>query len=205
MTTWTDDENGGSIFSDLEASPGSATISADNVTYTPSGTGAIDRTVQDRLRATVSVEDFGAVGDGTTDDSAAFIAAIAALPSTGGVVELESAIRYKATIGAITKPNVCLRGKSFLKDSSLSVQLVPADNDAFVIEVGNGTTQCAGFRLEGVSLNGLGSGKYGLKINGADRCHYSRGSVAGFTERNVYITSSAAQFTAYQFFDIDWP
>ena len=45
------------------------------VQYNPAGTGAVATTVQAKLRETVSVKDFGAVGNGTTDDSAAFIAA----------------------------------------------------------------------------------------------------------------------------------
>jgi len=40
--------------------------------HTPSGTGAITRTVADTLRDWVSVKDKGAIGNGTTDDSAAF-------------------------------------------------------------------------------------------------------------------------------------
>ena len=36
------------------------------------GTGAVTRTVQDKLREFVSVKDFGAVGDGVADDTAAF-------------------------------------------------------------------------------------------------------------------------------------
>lgn len=55
--------------------------------------------------------------------------------------------------------------------------------------------------MEGVSLNGLGTGQYGMKINGADRCHYSQFSAAGFTTHDVYITSSATHPTTYQFFD----
>jgi len=38
------------------------------VSYLPAGTGAVITTVQDKLRESVSVEDFGAVGDGVTND-----------------------------------------------------------------------------------------------------------------------------------------
>ena len=50
--------------------------------YLPAGTGAVATTVQTKLRESVSVKDFGAVGDGVTDDSAAFSAAWAYLKST---------------------------------------------------------------------------------------------------------------------------
>ena len=56
---------------------------AANVPYTPAGTGAVATTVQTKLRESVSVKDFGAVGNGSTNDTAAIQAAITATVAGG--------------------------------------------------------------------------------------------------------------------------
>jgi len=54
------------------------------VGFVQSGTGAIDRTAEDKLRERLSVADFGATGDGTTDDTLSIQNAIDQLVAEGG-------------------------------------------------------------------------------------------------------------------------
>ena len=107
----------------------SAAIAATKLSFTQSGTGATARTVDSKLKDVVSVKDFGAVGDGVTDDTAAFTNAIAAsnhviVPigtyAVGSMIELgagktlqlqaTATIIRKTSISASTDPVIWLKG-----------------------------------------------------------------------------------------------
>jgi hypothetical protein len=60
---------------------------SDWIGYTPSAGAATPRSAQDKMRDSVSVKDFGAVGDGAANDTAAIQAAINSL-TTGGTLYL---------------------------------------------------------------------------------------------------------------------
>ena len=84
------------IVSDLAASSGSSLVG-----YLPSGTGAVATTAQSKLRASVSVLDFGADSTGVADSTAAIQAAITYAITLGNSVYIPAGV-YNYTSLTIT-------------------------------------------------------------------------------------------------------
>jgi hypothetical protein len=113
VPVWTKDNIPG-IFADkiLTFSDVTGSLNADRVDYDPPFTGAVTSgyTVEDRLAQSVSVKDFGAVGDGVADDTAAIQAAIDSFASGQGTVYFPKGTYLVASTITIDQDRVNLIG-----------------------------------------------------------------------------------------------
>jgi hypothetical protein len=71
------------VITNAKVNSGAGIVSS-KLAFTQSGTGAVQRTVESKLQDVVSVKDFGALGNGTNDDTAAVQAAVNAIVTRGG-------------------------------------------------------------------------------------------------------------------------
>lgn len=122
-------------------------VSAGEVSYAPSGTGAVTTTVESKLRETVSVKDFGAVGDGVTDDSVAIDAALAHCRSTNQTLYFPKGDYY------MTTPTTVGAAVSILGESERNTQIKP-DFATFAYVFEFNTTNVVSQRISNLSIYG---------------------------------------------------
>ena len=118
--------------------------------YTQGGTGSVARTVTNKLQESVSVLDFGAVGDGTTDDTAAIQAAITNCISSQkklfipvGTYKISSPLiigKWSGTAWSLASLEI--QGEKFTfpaqQTNLQSANIVPTFNNTFAIGIQNG-------------------------------------------------------------------
>jgi hypothetical protein len=110
------------------------------VTYDPPFTGSVPTNVEVKLSEYVSVKDFGAVGDGVADDTAAIQAAFASIGGFGGRIYLPAG-RYKISAQLNVPANTTVYGDGGIAEESATTiyathngKVLNCLNDGFVIE-----------------------------------------------------------------------
>lgn len=159
------------------------------VGFLQAGAGAVGRTMLDKAREVVSVKDFGAVGDGVTDDTAAIQAAIDAVYAgslQGGSLYFPKG-NYLVTSSIHQRPRV-----NFVGDGSRKSQIIWGAADLTNYQKGvvycvAGTDAAPDFVfstcIEGMSISGGSSGvPVALAIRGhQENCRFVDLLLGGFT------------------------
>lgn len=117
------------------------TADANNVTYTHPASGAVATNVGARLSQTISVKDFGATGDGTTDDTTAVQAAVT-YANTNGLTLYWPKGTYFTTSSINNLHNVKHNGVGAIKRGANTFNAFPSQDDSNSIFVS--TTGVAG-------------------------------------------------------------
>lgn len=166
--------------------------------FLQAGTGAVSRTVRAKLRDVVSVKDFGAVGDGTTDDYAAFVLAIAAAAGKKLIVPAGTYKILYTPPSAFSPPaNIVIEGDgigvttlNFTSSSSAFAVLFTMLNDGFTLS------------NMSISVTEVATQVYGIVNWSAskltlERCDFNGGTTATGSSLNSYsyLTISPAAAT----------
>lgn len=140
--------------------------------FIQSGAGAVVRTAQDKMRESFSVKDFGAIGDGVANDTAAVSATIAAAIASGSKGVYAPAGVYKLT-APISAALSGLQQLTITGDGSDATEfrfVGAANGFAFTAAAGNWWLNVSpgnGFKFEGFSVttDNVASGT-GFAVNG---------------------------------------
>lgn len=168
------------------------------VGYTQGGAGSVARTVQSRLRDFVSVKDFGAVGDGVTDDTAAVQAAHdagIALVEPYDAVYLVSAVTakvpvfggtYKRKVGS-TGNFITIGAADVYLDCEVDMNNVGISNDRIIYNEYDGFETGQNF----IARNGIANGVDSRNANNVK----IRGKVIDCVQTHVFVYASTQDVT----------
>ena len=163
-----------------------AETSSDLVSFTSGGTGAVVRTVQSRLREALSVKDYGAVGDGVTDDTAAINLAYAAAASLRARLYVPSGV-YKITSGLRWVGEVPVYGDGGSEGATSGTQFLKVGNfTGIFISSSEGIEYCGFSVVQSGGPTGGGGGK-GVDIYWGNRMKFHDVWIEGHTSYGLHV------------------
>jgi hypothetical protein len=178
------------VNADVNASAG---ITAGKLSFTQAGTGATARTVDSKLKDFVSVKDFGAVGDGVADDTAAIQAAIALV---GRTIFIPKGT-YKVSATLVPACNI------LMGEGELASVITPTAAVTKVLSIGGGNypTELRSFRINGVNTTNatgvyLGDAGSAAVLMTSVRCENFAGSSAYAFRVGDLLKSNLIKLTA---------
>ena len=152
------DDSAAALGADLASTSGAGMVG-----FLQSGAGAVSRTLQDKMRESVSVKDFGAIGGGVINDTTAFNTAIAFCKLMGKGLKIPDDT-YLLTAGAVNfagqglaivgegKPTLQFTGtgRAFAMDTLLSNGSVFSDMRVENLRIVGGPSITDGFYSRGI-------------------------------------------------------
>lgn len=144
--------------------------------FTQAGTGAAARTIVTKLREQIHVKDYGAIGDGSTDDTASLQAAITYAISVGGEVLLgQGKYRITGATGLLIDESATTADDdatriSIVGEGSGASQIVHNGTGSAITYQGGSTSSGphSYLRLDGFRIDGTnGTGQHGISIDNA--------------------------------------
>lgn len=175
---------------------------SDWIGYKNGSATAVSTTVQTKLRETVSVEDFGAVGNGIADDTSAFNLAIAA---TKGEILLDPTKTYAVNL-VITKRGTRLNGRggdNIAVAGTPNKSLIPFDPTKPVIQIAEDAAYVGGCVIENLSIwsqSPSGThGTIGIYLAGGAYGNYIQNVQIGnsFSQHNLKLLGGATYANSY--------